>query len=99
MGDELIFPTHWRPEVEHCLQEKCLSSSARSDMVRTLVNLLFTKSSKPSRDQCEKLARRIILKYPFAKDDLGNGYVSRFNYNGFVGVKSATGPLGKGGSL
>ena len=31
---------------------------------------------RPSRAQCEDLARQFILKYPFAKDDLGSGYVS-----------------------
>ena len=45
-------------------------------MVRSLVNLLFAKDTKPSRANCENLARRLILKYPFLKDDMGNGYVS-----------------------
>lgn len=69
-------PTHWRPEVEYCIEEKCLTESARSDIVRTLVSLLFMKSKKPRKDQCEDLARKLILQYPFARDDLGNGYVS-----------------------
>ena len=45
-------------------------------MVRSLVNLLFAKDTKPSRANCENLARRLILKYPFLKDDMGIGYVS-----------------------
>ena len=69
-------PDHWRPEVELCLQDKCLSSGARNEIVRTLVNLLFARDTKPSRFQCEELARKLIMKYPFVKDDLGNGYVS-----------------------
>ena len=75
LDDDIALPTHWRPEVEFCLQEKNFSSSGRNDIVRTLVNLLFTKSPKPSRVQCEDLAKKLILKYPFARDDLGNGYV------------------------
>ncbi len=73
--DNIALPTHWRPEVEFCLQEKNFSNSARNDIVRTLVGLLFSKSPKPSRVQCEDLAKKLILKYPFARDDLGNGYV------------------------
>ena len=69
-------PSHWRPEVEVCLNEKCINDSARNMMVRSLVNLLFAKDTKPSRANCENLARRLILKYPFLKDDMGNGYVS-----------------------
>ena len=45
-------------------------------MVRSLVTQLFAKADKPTRFQCECLARRLILRYPFLKDDLGNGYVS-----------------------
>lgn len=45
-------------------------------MIRALVHQLFAKSRKPTRSQCEDLARKLILKYPFVKDDLGNGYVS-----------------------
>ena len=72
----ISLPTYWRPDVEFCLQEKCLTDSARNDMVRTFANLLIMKYGKPSIRQCEELARRVILKYPFLKDDIGNGYVS-----------------------
>ena len=50
--------------------------SACNAIVKTLVNQLFARSIKPTRLECEGLARRLILKYPFVKDDLGNGYVS-----------------------
>ena len=40
------------------------------------MNQLFARASKPTRFQCEDLARKLILKYPFVKDDMGNGYVS-----------------------
>ena len=72
---DIVIPDHWRPEIEQCIEEKCFSDSARNEVVRTLVNQSFTTSSKPSRNNCEQLARKLILVYPFAKDDLGNGYV------------------------
>ena len=73
---EINTPDHWRPVIEQCLADQCLTESACCDMMRTLVNQLFAKSSKPTREQCEQLARKLILKYPFFKDDMGNGYVS-----------------------
>lgn len=73
---EIQIPNHWRPEVDECLAEKSLSDSARHEIVRTLVNLLFARTTKPTRHDCEHLARKLIMKHPFLKDDLGNGYVS-----------------------
>jgi len=73
---DISIPDHWHPEIESCLREECLTDSARNEMVRTLVNQLFARSSKPTRTQCEDLSRKLILKYPFLKDDMGNGYVS-----------------------
>ena len=32
--------------------------------------------NKPTTSLCDEMARKLILKYPFVKDDLGNGYVS-----------------------
>lgn len=72
---DIVIPDHWRPEIEQCIEDMNFSDSARNEVVRTLVNLLFITSGKPSRDDCEQLARKLILVYPFAKDDLGNGYV------------------------
>ena len=53
----------------------------RNDIVRTLVILTISKVvSKPSRSNCEQVARLLILKYPFKKDDVGDGYVSQVYY-------------------
>ena len=73
---ESEIPTHWSLEVAECLAEKCLSDSACQEVVRALVNLLFTRAKNPTRLDCEYLARKLIMKYPFDKDDLGDGYVS-----------------------
>lgn len=75
---DIVIPDHWRPEIESCLKEECLTDSARNEIVRSLVNQLFARASKPSRSQCEEFARKLILKYPFVKDDIGTGYVSFF---------------------
>ena len=72
----LSIPDIWRPEVMQCLNDKYLTDSARNEMVRCLVNLLFSISHKPARSLCEEMARKLILKYPSVKDELGNGYVS-----------------------
>lgn len=72
-----LIPDHWRPEVEYCIGEKMLSDSARNDIIRTLVSQLFARiGKKPSRAECEDCSRKLILKYPMFKDDMGNGYVS-----------------------
>ena len=68
-----IFQVTGGLKLEVCLNEKCINDSAKNMMVRSLVNLLFAKDTKPSRANCENLARRLILKYPFLKDDMGNG--------------------------
>jgi len=70
-------PTHWRPETESCIKMKDLTTECRSDIARTLVTLMITKvGPKPTKSQCEQVARKLILKYPFMKDDIGFGYVS-----------------------
>ena len=75
-ANDIVIPDHWRPEVEECLQRKILTPNARQEMVRTVVSQLFARHSRPNRADCEKVARQIILKYPFTKDDMGCGYVS-----------------------
>ena len=70
-------PTHWQPETDSCIIKKDLTPECRSDIVRTLVTLMISKvSPRPSRTHCEQIARKLILKYPFMKDDIGFGYVS-----------------------
>ena len=76
MAGGVIIPDHWGPEVESCITAKCLSDNARAEIKRTLVSQLFAKSSTPNRSDCDQIARKLILKYPFMKDNLGNGYVS-----------------------
>ncbi|XP_064382258.1 uncharacterized protein LOC135344490 isoform X1 [Halichondria panicea] len=70
----LTIPTSWRPEIQDCITDEMLDISARNEIVRTLVNILFTCYSSPTRAQCSSLARRLILQYGFMKDDQGSGY-------------------------
>ena len=72
----LTIPTSWRPEIQDCITDEMLDISARNEIVRTLVNILFTCYSSPTRAQCSSLARKLILQYGFMKDDQGSGYVS-----------------------
>lgn len=70
-------PTHWRPDTIKCINEKSLSTECRNDIVRTLVSMLISKvGPKPTKSHCEQAARKLILKHPFMKDDMGDGYVS-----------------------
>ena len=70
-------PKHWRPETEACITQKCLTAEARNDIVRTLITLTIGKIGfKPSKSDCQIVARKLILSYPFMTDDFGNGYVS-----------------------
>ena len=69
-------PAHWRPDTLKCIKQKSLSCDSRNDIVRTLVSIVMSKiGAKPTRGQCEQVARDLILKYPFMKDDIGDGYV------------------------
>lgn len=68
-------PKLWKPDVEDCIQKESLTDSVRDEIVRHLVNILFSKTSKPIRSDCEELSRRLILTYPWMKDDMGSGYV------------------------
>ena len=69
-------PTHWRPDTLKCIKLKSMSTDSRNDIVRTLVSMMMSKvGAKPTRGQCQQVARDLILKYPFMKDDIGDGYV------------------------
>lgn len=57
------------------IRNRSISDSTRNEMVRVLANLLFSVSPKPTRQQCNEIAKKLILKYPATKDELGNGYV------------------------
>ena len=77
-SDKVCIPDFWREDTQRCIDEGVLDDASRSDIVRTLVTLLVSKyGPKPGRMRLEELGRALILKYPFMKDDLGNGYVSR----------------------
>ena len=56
----LLIPHNWRPEAMWSIKRKCLTDSARNEVVRSLVNMLFTIAIKPSRSQCNDLARKLF---------------------------------------
>ena len=61
-----------------CIERKELTDGARVEIVRCLVDILFSKSKKPTRSDCIEMGRKLILSYPWMKDDAGIGpsYVS-----------------------
>ena len=73
-----MVPDQWREDTQASIDAKDLSKESRSDISRTLVTLMTAKyGPNPGKAKCEEVARKLILKYPFMKDDLGSGYVSR----------------------
>ena len=61
----LIIPDYWLPEIMQCLNDKDLRDSARNEIIRCLVDLLFSISHKPTTSMCDEMARKLISKYPF----------------------------------
>lgn len=79
--DKVYIPDFRKDDTQHCIDEGVLNNASPSDIVRTLVTLLVSKyGSRPGRVQLEEVGRVLILKYPFMKDEIGNGYVSVFHY-------------------
>ena len=75
-SEKVHIPNYWSEDTQTCIEEGVLDDESKSDICRTLVTLLVSKhGSKPGRVRCEEIARQLILKYPFMKDDIGNGYV------------------------
>ena len=62
-------PKLWKPSITSCINKKELTDGVRGEIVRTLVDILFQKSQKPTHDDCVDLARKLILAYPWMKDN------------------------------
>ena len=78
-SSDFIMPEKWRDDTQTCIDAKVLNKESRNDITRTLVTLIVAKhGSNPGKAKCEEVSRKLILKYPFMKDDLGSGYVSTF---------------------
>ena len=76
-SDNFCIPSHWRPEVVKCIENKELTPEGRNFIIRNLVTLTMARvGPKITKNHCELVSRKLILKYPFMKDDIGNGYVS-----------------------
>ena len=75
--ESVKIPSKWRDDTLASITEKQLTPAARKEIVQTLVTLVISRfGSNPSTSQFETVARRLILKYPFMRDDIGTGYVS-----------------------
>ena len=72
-----IIPSNWSASTQKSIDEKKLNRSVRNDIVRTLITLVVSKHGpRPKKSEVEYVARQLILKYPFMRDDIGTGYVS-----------------------
>ena len=61
----------------HWCQNFILSPESRGDISHTLVTLVTAKyGPNPGKTKFEEVARKLILKYPFMKDDMSSRYVS-----------------------
>ena len=70
-------PKLWNPLVNACISNKQLTDGARDEIVRRLVDILFGKSSKPTRNDCVEMEQKLVLRYPWMKDTgIGPSYVS-----------------------
>ena len=72
-----MIPSNWSMYTQKCINEKLMEPKVRHDIVRTLATLIVAKHGpKPRSSEVEVVARQLVLKYPFMRDDLGTGYVS-----------------------
>ena len=55
---------------------EALTSTDRKYVTQTLATLLLTYCQQPSLSQCGEVAKALISKYAFLKDDEGDGEVS-----------------------
>ena len=69
-------PKCFSASVMQSLDNKKMMPNTRSAFVRELVVHMTSFGIRPTRNFCSTVARRIILKYPFLRDAVGNGYVS-----------------------
>ena len=80
-------PNQWRPDTQSCIDTKTLTATARNDICRTLVTLLTVNYGTYERSHIREAAHKLVSKYPFMADDLGDGLVSiilYYNYLGFL---------------
>lgn len=66
----------FRPETEKNLAEEVLVDVDKKYIVQTLATILMTQVQRPALTQCGAVAKKLIMKFPFLKDDEGDGEVS-----------------------
>lgn len=66
----------FRPATEKNFLDKGLNDIDRKYVVQTMATMLMTYIQKPSLSECSIVAKSLIKKYEFLKDDEGDGEVS-----------------------
>lgn len=58
------------------LQQKKLSTKARTKFIASISAAIFRHKSYPSKEEYDHVGAQIVDKYPFLKSSHGAGYVS-----------------------
>ena len=58
------------------ISTKTLTPDIRNEITRDLVTHIFGFVKKPTSQFCKFVAQRLILKYPFMRDEKGTVYVN-----------------------
>ena len=58
----------FKMDVEQSLSEKKLCADDRKYIVRVLATVLLTHVQRPSKRQCEVVAKSVVRKFPFLKE-------------------------------
>ncbi len=66
----------FRPKTEEYLQNKILTDTDRKYVVQTLATVLMTHVQQPSLKDCGLVAKALVGKCEFLRDDEGDGEVS-----------------------
>ena len=65
----------FRKDTEKNLKNKIRTESDRKYIVRTLSTMLMTYVQRPSIDDADVPARYLVKRWPFLKDETGDGQV------------------------
>ena len=74
MPEPFIVPS-FQPKTEQNLNQKILVDTDRKYIVQTLSTVLMTFVQRPSLSACGTVAKALVNKYHFLRDDEGSGEV------------------------
>ncbi len=76
LPDPFPLPLHYRPDVEACLKQGRMTTTAKAAYFSAVAGAMFQFKRFPSRDEKVCVAKQIVAKYPFlGTTGLGTTYV------------------------